>query len=441
MKKILFLFLFSSLCAYFILSCGDGTISPAGGDDDLALLNYGEFNPEGMTGLISGAMDSCLADPNCAAVLNTIKDNATDSTKDTNSIATDTTNKTDTLNVDTNKTNKIISSSSTNNIVSSSTNETQSSSSNITISASTSSNSSTVNFTADDIDVNGTCIVTTTNVNKGSSGTITFTKTTPTKPSDVEYKVFYAALTEYNSQFTTFDCNLKIGDETVTQPCGTGVLTHTFTTKGSFDVSVTIKEKEFTCGKINVLGAAITNCVCKPNEYKPDVVSGSATVTWTVSSCNTDANIIGYTWSGVSGSNETATYEFTEKNEKVKPSVVVKNDDGVEKEFVCDSSKAFNSDEIEEELVWQQNKILTPGSYKMLSCGGSTGSKTVQISPYQDSNNSYSTPTSDQCKAWFGHSGWINNSPWSACNGQFNMTFPFVVDVPEGYALKLSNCW
>jgi hypothetical protein len=48
-------------------ACGDGSVEAKSGDDELALLNYGEFNEGGMAGLVSGAMSECEADPACAA--------------------------------------------------------------------------------------------------------------------------------------------------------------------------------------------------------------------------------------------------------------------------------------------------------------------------------------------------------------------------------------
>ena len=48
-------------------ACGDGSIEAKSGDDELALANYGEFNPEGMANLVQGAMSDCEADPACQA--------------------------------------------------------------------------------------------------------------------------------------------------------------------------------------------------------------------------------------------------------------------------------------------------------------------------------------------------------------------------------------
>ena len=43
-------------------------------DDDVALVNYGEFNPEAMRTLVSGATEACTADPECAAKMESAVD-------------------------------------------------------------------------------------------------------------------------------------------------------------------------------------------------------------------------------------------------------------------------------------------------------------------------------------------------------------------------------
>jgi len=48
-------------------ACGDGAIESMTVDDDVALANYSEFNPEAMTSLVQGAMAACEAEPECAA--------------------------------------------------------------------------------------------------------------------------------------------------------------------------------------------------------------------------------------------------------------------------------------------------------------------------------------------------------------------------------------
>lgn len=55
-------------------ACGDGSIEALNSDDDVALVNYGEFNPEAMRTLVSGATEACTADPECAAKMESAVD-------------------------------------------------------------------------------------------------------------------------------------------------------------------------------------------------------------------------------------------------------------------------------------------------------------------------------------------------------------------------------
>jgi hypothetical protein len=41
--------LLGAVCAGVLAACGDGTIATKSEDDVMALLNYGEFNPDGMS--------------------------------------------------------------------------------------------------------------------------------------------------------------------------------------------------------------------------------------------------------------------------------------------------------------------------------------------------------------------------------------------------------
>ena len=55
-------------------ACGDGSIEALNSDDDVALVNYGEFNPGAMNTLVSGATEACTADPECAAKMESAVD-------------------------------------------------------------------------------------------------------------------------------------------------------------------------------------------------------------------------------------------------------------------------------------------------------------------------------------------------------------------------------
>ena len=67
MKNILLLMGVAVAGAFW--ACGDGSIVTKSGDDEMALLNYGEFNPEGMKSLVNGALAACNEDPACVAAM------------------------------------------------------------------------------------------------------------------------------------------------------------------------------------------------------------------------------------------------------------------------------------------------------------------------------------------------------------------------------------
>ena len=60
------LVLFGAAFAATFWACGDGSIVSKDGADDMALLNYGEFNPDGMKNLKDDAIARCMAEEECA---------------------------------------------------------------------------------------------------------------------------------------------------------------------------------------------------------------------------------------------------------------------------------------------------------------------------------------------------------------------------------------
>lgn len=80
--------------------------------------------------------------------------------------------------------------------------------------------------------------------------------------------------------------------------------------------------------------------------------------------------------------------------------------------------------------IVQQNTELGEGSYKVNTCYGNTGSKTIQV--YSDAG--------DVCASWFTPSiSWSAN--WGGCNGQASVVFPLELEVPAGKKIKLVHCW
>lgn len=365
MRTLVYTFI---LLAAFILiqSCGDGTISPSGTDDDIALLNYGEFNPDGMGNLVNDALKACQEDPACAARMDKAVGEI-EIPKDTVVVA-------DSDKIESSATEKprssalivVHTSSASVSPVITSTNSSETVSSG---SADISSASMTIT-SLDDIEVTGTCKVTTASITKGSNGSASFTKNSPTKPEGMSLIDFSNAVSQYNAAFKDFECKWKVKDETVTQACGAGTFTHTFLKPGKYDISVTIKEKEFACGSINIDGAPITGCVCKPDNYKPNVVDGAVDVLWTVTGCTTNGTITNYDWDDVDGSGETATASFTAKAQTIKPSVTVTNDDGTVKTFACDSAKAIDTSKPDYEIVKGETLEVPSGECGVATVAG-----------------------------------------------------------------------
>ena len=350
-----------------IISCGDGTISPSGLEDDMATLNYGEFNPEGMQSLVNQAMKDCQEDAACAAKMDAA---IGDENFGKDTIKKDTVVK-DTEEVEQPKSSAMIvvrSSSSITPIitpvgVSSSSEESSSGSTVVTTSSATATN-------LDVPAIDGSCTVGTI-IDKGTNGTTTFTKSSLTKPFDVNILDWSKVLTAYNTKFKEATCEWKVDGETVSSAaCGTGTFSYKYTTSGPHKVSVVIEEKEYDCGTQQVNGAKITSCKCLPSNTKPDVVSGPVEVTWSVSSCVTDANITEYEWSKVDGSNETGSHTFTEKNEEVTPIVSVSNDDGTKQDFTCTTVKALDSSKPDYEIVKGETLSVPSGECGVATVAG-----------------------------------------------------------------------
>lgn len=338
--KFLIYYLIILLSFVLFLSCGDGSINTPTYDDKTMLALY--IGDETLLEkMIPAAMDSCMEDLKCYELIKDYISEPTSSSDEIESSAEE----------------NPVSSSSRNRMIvihSSTSYEILSSSSVSPEQSNTSTESSTSTngkFSVDDIEVDGTCKVSTTTIVKGSSVTATFSKTNPTRPSNVSLIDFLDVISAYDAKFAEYDCAWKVKDETISQACGTGTYTHAFPKPGQYDISVTIKEKDFTCGSINVEGAPITGCVCKPDNYKPDVVGGAVDVIWTVTGCTTNGTITDYDWDDVTGSGETATASFDTKAQTIKPSVTVINDDGTVKTFACDSAKAIDTSKPDYEIV------------------------------------------------------------------------------------------
>ncbi len=204
----------------------------------------------------------------------------------------------------------------------------------------------------DDGTVNGTCAPVPATISKGGSTTWKFTKLSPAG---------MAGMTKLqNAIFDWTMTGSTEGSFSAKGSAGGTAATATYAASGSFTATLTVDGNKITCSPLQVNGAPITGCVCTPDVANPDVASGSATVTWTVSSCKTDATITGYAWTDATGTAETATASFTEKGQSITPIVTVSNDDNTQEQFTCASAKAVNSSAPDYELTAKNEELPIP---------------------------------------------------------------------------------
>jgi len=332
-KKFLVGFSVLSVAAAAFWACGDGDVITKGGDDELALLNYGPPFAEGDEGnmktLLNQAMADCAADEACAAKMEGAEYVPPESSAEGGEGGEG---------GDTPATGS--SSSKAGPVINSSTASTTP----VGSSASGGDNPppSSATTVTDLNNLDGDCIASATKVSK--SGTITWS-VSPAKVSTQNVN----ELMDYQSRVKAATCTWSIegaAETTVTGKCGDKV-TSTYAKPGDYKTTVKIGDKEpKTCPAISVEGSPITGCKCTTTTTNPDVASGAQTVTWTVdpTTCTTSANIASYTWTGATGTSNTATAQVSKKDEEVKPTVRVKTDEFSYVDVPCTAVKAVNSD-------------------------------------------------------------------------------------------------
>ena len=178
-----------------------------------------------------------------------------------------------------------------------------------------------------------------------------------------------------NSKYPGFDA-LKIAKATYTwsfaadavdELSGKGTTSGniTYPNSGATTASVTVLYDgtpiTVACDPLQVNGAEITGCICEPDVAIPDVANGPVTVTWSVSKCATvGATITGYEWTGATGTGESATAAFSEKDQEITPTVVVSNDDNTKQSFTCSAVKAIDASKPDYEFTDQGNTNAIP---------------------------------------------------------------------------------
>lgn len=192
----------------------------------------------------------------------------------------------------------------------------------------------------------GTCAPITATIEKGSSTSWKFT------PNIKE-----SGISPVEWAKATYSWDFSGGTPATATGLTTSDITYASSGKTTASVNVTVNGKSETvqCAPLQVNGAPITGCTCEPDKKSPDVATGAQTVTFTVSGCKTDANITTYTWTGATGTTETATATVANKGDEAKPSVKVGNDDNTIVDVTCTAAKAKNSDEPDYVIKKAQN--------------------------------------------------------------------------------------
>lgn len=224
-------------------------------------------------------------------------------------------------------------------------------------SASVPSSSATVGVSSsaivDDGTLNGTCEPKPATIEKGATTTWTFVTLTPAGMAGMT--------AQQQALFTWTMTGSSEGTLSALGKDKGNIASATYTASGDFTTSLELDNgNKIQCSPLHVNGAKITGCECSANASTVDVASGSATAKWTITGCTTDATITGYTWTGATGSEASATATLTKKGESIAPTVTVKNDDNTEVSVTCPAVKATDSSAPDYEITEKSALLSIP---------------------------------------------------------------------------------
>lgn len=331
MKKRYLGIALAALVGGAFVACGSGDVSKPTSEDEM--LVYGNDSSVYAT-KIDDAMKACEADPACASKLHSVSSAETPSSSSAGIVEPGSSPAT------------ASSSSAAPLPVSSSTLINFSSASVPASSATVGVSSSSI---VSDGTVNGTCAPVPKTIEKGAATKWTFT-VDPNLGMNVVLK----------SSSVSYAWTLPNSEELSAEDIGLKNTSATYKNSGDFSATLVVDGNTVQCSPLHVNGAKITGCECSANASTVDVASGSATAKWVVSGCTTDATITGYTWTGATGSEASATATLTKKGESIAPTVTVKNDDNTEVSVTCPAVKATDSSAPEYEMTEKDKAISLP---------------------------------------------------------------------------------
>ena len=266
-KKFLVGFSVLSVAAAAFWACGDGDVITKGGDDELALLNYGPPFAEGDEGnmktLLNQAMADCAADEACAAKMEGAEYVPPESSAEggEGGEGGEAPKSSASGPVSTNSGPVSTSSTPTGSSASGGNNPPPSSAATAT------------NLSVPD----GTCDAKPRSITRGESVTYTFTGLTvdASKYGAAKMNEYLADKSAYDALVNGSTCAWTIEGGTVTSGNVSGTcggdgksITVTYTTPNEYSASIKLGEKTIPCGTVSVGGASITSCTCTTTETK-----------------------------------------------------------------------------------------------------------------------------------------------------------------------------
>lgn len=448
MKRV-FLSVFFVCVAAILWACDMGAVEAKGLEDEMALLNYGEFNEDGMANLIPDAMAACNDDPECVAAMEKAAGNgelilsSSEAQEEVTSSAADSSAKGSSSSAQ--KGPVIPSSSSikadTSSVASSSSAVNPGSSTTV---ASSSSRGSSI--------LNGACNATPTSVERGGS---------------VTWK--YVSL---NSSLVieSYDWTFDEGSSITTSKDATPSVS--YAAKGQYGASVTINkglatEKTVKCtNPVEVTGIKVSGCKCASPSTSVVVSSSKPKdVTWSVSGC-TGAEPFTYVWAGGASGTEASASMTLKSVGTYAPTVTVTNSDGMTMSPTCNSVSAselpgaacnvgehnYDANKTSMSVVPGQTFYFRPnnvtgvtGTISMTLTGGGS-SKTVSVA--NGSNNSATELTAPTDLGAYPYTLSVDGE--EVCSANVTVEYPKVTGkcslspstaVPGGSVTLTANSW
>ncbi len=395
-KKFLVGFSVLSVAAAAFWACGDGDVITKGGDDELALLNYGPPFAEGDEGnmktLLNQAMTDCAADEACAAKMEGAEYVPPESSAEGGEGG-------DGGNGGEAPT------SSPSGPVSNGSGPVSSPSVTPTGSSGSGSNTTPASsaVVSDGSTPDGSCAPSPTSVRKGNPVTWTFTVAPLSSGSTAKQ------IMDYNEMVNAATCEWTLtgsSEGTASQPCKTKTVTATYTTPNSYSATLKIRDKVINCGSVRVNGDPIEGCSCKPTSETVDVAK-DASASWNVS-CK--SAVTKYSWSGATGTGATGTMSLSgvKAETPLTPKVTVSTGE-TDSTITCTSPAVIDSDHPKYEISEMNGKMPVPagentlmvsvGSYSFFYC--ENGGSDMSGSSVTCGSNTYANATTGN-----------NNSGW-----------------------------